>query len=235
MVGDDKIYLHIGHGGSDSGAVGLNTLEKDITLSVGLKVEKALVSAGFKVLLSRTTDVKNSGAPLKANDWGAQLVISIHCNSYTDSAANGTETLIYKRGGMAEQFANIVQPLLVEALGTKNRGVKVQNVEILRETKAPAVLLELGFITNAGDEKKLVDSACQQKIAQAVTKACLKFFGKEDTGMDYSDHWAKEYIERAKELGIMVGDTDGKFRPNDYLTRAEAAVIVCKIMDKIQK
>ena len=230
-----KIYLHIGHGGSDSGAVGQNSLEKDITLEIGLRAEAALVSAGFKVLMSRTTDVKNQNASASANSWGAQLVLSIHCNSYTDQSASGTETLIYGRGGTAEQFANILQRAAVKAMGTKDRGVKVQNVEILRNTTAPAALLECAFISNLSDEKKLMDAKYQQAIANAIVSACLEFFDKEaKSDMDYESHWAKEYIDRAIAYGIMVGDGDGSFRPNDNLTRAEAAVIVCKIMDKIE-
>lgn len=227
-----KIYLHIGHGGSDSGAVGKLSKEKDITLKIGTFTYYALLKQGFDVLMSRNSDVQNKDASKTANRWGAELVISIHCNSFTDTSASGTEVLVYKKGGRAEQFANIILPLSVEALGTKNRGVKEQNVEILRITDAPAVLLETAFISNIRDEQKLITTNYQQKTAEAIAKAVCKFYRKEYVAVDYQNHWAKEYIERVMDSKIMVGDGNGQFRPNDYLTRAEAAVIVCKLLEK---
>ena len=71
----------------------------------------------------------------------------------------------------------------------------------------------------------------QQKIAEAIAKAVCEYYGKEYVDMDYQGHWAEKYIERVMDEGIMVGDGDGNFRPDDNLTRAEAAVLVCKILD----
>lgn len=228
-----KIYLHIGHGGSDSGAVGSVAKEKDITLKIGTLTYYELIKQGYDVIMSRNSDVSNQNASKTANSWGAQLVISIHCNSYTDQSASGTEVLIYKRGGQAEKFASILLPYAVKALASKNRGVKEQNVEILRNTNAPAVLLETGFVSNKAEEFKLIDSVYQQKIAEAIAKAVCEYYGKEYVDMDYQGHWAEKYIERVMDEGIMVGDGDGNFRPDDNLTRAEAAVIICKILDLI--
>ena len=91
-----------------------------------------------------------------------------------------------------------MQRAAVKAMGTKDRGVKVQNVEILRNTAAPAALLECAFISNPGDEKKLMDAKYQQAVANAILSTCLEFFGEEaKSDMDYESHWAKEYIEKA--------------------------------------
>ena len=95
------------------------------------------------------------------------------------------------------------------------------------------MLLETGFISNKAEEFKLIDGAYQQRIAKAIAKAVCKYYGKEYVDMDYQGHWAKDYIERVMDAGIMVGDGSGNFRPDDNLTRAEAAVIICKILDLI--
>jgi N-acetylmuramoyl-L-alanine amidase len=187
--------------------------------------------------MSRTTDTNNGkGVAVKtANDWGADLVISVHCNSFTDTSVKGAETLVQGLGGKAEQFAGKVNLLVAEAMQTANRGVKVQNVEILRETNAPAVLIEIGFISNAEEESKLNNSTYQNRVAEAVTKACCEYFGvKEDKTMDYKGHWAQNSIDKVIAAKIMIGDGKGNFRPNDNLTRAEAATIIAKVVESIK-
>lgn len=102
--GDDympKIFIDAGHGGKDSGATNGNYFEKDIALKIALKLNEMLELKGFKTQLSRTTDVfvELNERAKKANQFNADIFVSIHLNSATNSSANGIETLVYKNQG----------------------------------------------------------------------------------------------------------------------------------------
>ena len=225
-----KIYLHIGHGGSDSGAVGKISNEKDITLKIGKLLLSELKQNGFDVDMSRTTDIKNVDAPLKANAFKSDIVISLHCNSADNLSASGVETLVYKLGGQAEKLAKKVNDKVVNALKTKNRGIKEQNVEILRETKAPAILVEMGFISNPQEEKKLNNAFFQKAIAKAICKGVLDYNGKEYKDMakldNKPDDYAKSAVEWALKNKILKGDDKGDLKLHQNITRQDMIVML---------
>ncbi len=177
-----KICIDPGHGGVDPGAIGPTGLrEKDVNLAVGLKLAELLKPIA-EVKLTRTTDIAVS---LKdraqiANSWGADYVISIHTNSFTDRKVGGVETWAYAPGGNGEKLAKAVQAELVKATGFANRGVKFNNAfAVLRDTKAPAILTESGFISNPPEEKLLNTDAFRAKIAKAIAQGVAKHLGKE--------------------------------------------------------
>ncbi len=242
-----KVYVDAGHGGTDCGAVGVGGIkEKDINLAVAKYLQTELKRQGFDVKMSRTTDTtKSLGARTsEANNWGADIVVSIHCNAFADSSANGTETYVYKYGYKSEMLANNVQINLVSTLGTKNRGVKEGNLAMVRDTIAPAILAELAFITNKTDCAKVDGANEQKKCAVCICKGICSFFGVTYKGEikvanktkfkdeDKMPKWAIDSIKKASDAGVMNGDADGNFRPMDNLTRAEAAVIVANLLNK---
>lgn len=242
-----KIYVDAGHGGTDSGAVGVNGIkEKDINLAVAKYLKTELERQDFDVMMSRTSDItkKLGERTLEANKWGADIVVSIHCNAFDDPSAHGTETYVYQYGFKSSMLANAVQINLALTLGTKNRGVKEGNLAMVRDTVAPAILVELAFITNKTDCAK-VDGANEQKnCAISICKAVCTYYGTTYKGetkvankTKFKDEakmskWAIDSIKKVSDAGIMNGDTDGNFRPKDTLTREEAAVIVAKLLDK---
>ncbi len=153
-----KIFINAGHGGSDPGAVSKKgTKEADITKKVSSLLACQLIQKGFNIeffqqdkTLSEISQVENSS--------NSDLFISIHCNSFTDSKANGIETLYYPTSTRGLRCAQIVQNELVEATTLKDRGVKARNdLHVLRKTKAVAILVELAFISNPEEEKLLLD------------------------------------------------------------------------------
>lgn len=233
-----KIYIDPGHGGSDPGAVGFGVREAAVNLIVAKLLQDELARQGHAVKMSRTEDTLKTLAVRcrEANTWGADIVISIHCNAWETEAAHGTGVYIYKKGGNAEKLAKKVQPLLVSALGTRDRSITEGNLAMVRDTKAPAILCELAFITNKADNAKLVSAAYQKKAAVAICKGVCSYLGtsyKEDT-MNYKDEkkipaWAKAAVERVTKKGLMQGDASGKFRPNDPVTRAELAVVLDRL------
>lgn len=242
-----KVYVDAGHGGSDPGAIGVSNIEEeDITLPVAKYLQTELERQGITVKMSRTTDTtkKVSERAKEANDWGADIVCSIHCNAYGKESAKGTEVLIYAKGGNAEKIAKNVYDNLLSCLKTEDRGIKERpDLGILRDTKAPAILCELAFITNKADKAKIDEANEQKSCAVAICKGICSYLGitykKEETKMatKFNDEakipaWALPSVKKAADAGIMLGDEKGNFNPNNNLTRAEAAVIVARLLEK---
>lgn len=176
-----KICIDPGHGGADPGAVGPTGLrEKDVNLAVGLKLAELLKPIA-EVKLTRTKDVAVSlkDRAAVANSWGADYFISCHANSFKDRKVGGVETWAYAKGGQGEKLAKAVQPELVKATGFANRGVKFNTAfAVLRNTAAPAILTESGFISNPNEEKLLKTSAFREKIAMAIAQGVANYTGK---------------------------------------------------------
>lgn len=240
-----RIVIDPGHGGSDPGAVGPNGLkEAHVNLAVALKVADKLRKAGVEVKLTRTSDVFIDLQPRCdiANSFDASYFVSIHCNSATNRSAKGTETYCYKFGGKGEILAKAIQAELIAATGRANRGVKMANYYVLRRTNMPAVLTELAFISNPEEERLLGNPDFQEKCATAIAKGVGKVIGiqiiQEVLGM-FKDvpksHWAANSIERLAQLGIIKGDAQGNFRPEDNITRAEVAALLDRILKLLGK
>ena len=165
----------------DTGAEGNGLREQDITFGIAEILKKLLVSAGHKVVMTRNsiTDIlgtsMNSSISTRVricNTNNCDYFVSIHCNSHT-SIASGTEVLIYGRGGQAEKFAEKVLKEIVTDLGTFNRGIKVQNVGVIRDTKCPAILVETAFINNPKEAELLKNN--QYEFAYAIYKGICKY------------------------------------------------------------
>ncbi|GAB6152860.1 hypothetical protein JCM17380_16100 [Desulfosporosinus burensis] len=173
-----------GHGGYDSGAVGNGLLEKDLALDICLKLRSILEYNGIKCVLTREGDYApgylstlNGDLSTRvkiAEEAKADLFISVHINA---GGGTGVEVLISGRGGRAETAANKVLPYLVQVGGWANRGVKTQNVLVLRETSMPAILTENGFIDNIKDIAKLKEPNFRQSLAFAHAKGICDFWG----------------------------------------------------------
>lgn len=149
-----KVFIDSGHGGNDPGACFENIKEKDINLEVGLMLGELLTKKGFTVDYSRTTDtfVSRTERANKSNNFGSHLFISIHCNAHSNRQVQGVETFYYMNSLKGKLLAGKIQRNIIDKnIYTKNRGVKPEDFCVLRKTKAVAVLVELGFITNRMD------------------------------------------------------------------------------------
>lgn len=154
-----KIFIDAGHNDSkcDTGATGNGLREQDITYNVSYKLADKLKAVGIDVMLSRknkdTILGTNTSTSLRtrsqmANQWGADLFISIHCNAYSDTSANGTEVYTYSETSKSYPLAENICNSLCKRLGTTNRGTKPASFAVLKQTNMPAMLIELAFITN---------------------------------------------------------------------------------------
>ena len=216
-----KILLDPGHGGRDSGATGGGLQEKDINLSVAQKLGVLLGRAGHRVNYSRGTDVYLSldARAKMANDWGADLFISIHVNSATNAAARGIETFHYPGAKVGKELAVLVQNQLI-ALGlytvpAHNRGVKEANFAVLRLTKMPAVLTELGFISNFDDVKLLASN--QDRYAEAIYRGIDRYFKNNRKIEDVIDLSVDQFIEK---VAGMIEETPKRILPSISIAQA---------------
>lgn len=198
-----SIMLDAGHGGRDPGAVYNGRQEKDDTLRLTLAVGKILEDNGIDVQYTRTTDVFESPfeKAMEANNAGVDFFVSIHRNSFpTDNVVSGVESLVYSKEGIKLQMAENINAQL-EAVGFVNLGVKERpNLVVLRRTKMPAVLVEVGFI-NSNTDNQLFDNNFDA-IAQAIASGIL-------------DTLETDHIIPAKGYSVQVG----AFRNPTYANR----------------
>lgn len=173
------IVLDPGHGNGsrrlavyDPGASYEGMQEADYVLALALDVAAQIQARGAEVKLTRrtTADVAPLGERInRARRWGATRFLSIHCNAAMNPSATGTETLYEK--AHAKDFATDVQRVAVHALGLRDRGVKQTEGLAVLEFERPAVLLEVGFLSNLADRQVLRDPV--RRLALVVGLADL--------------------------------------------------------------
>ncbi|WP_372010269.1 N-acetylmuramoyl-L-alanine amidase [Paenibacillus chitinolyticus] len=173
-----KIVIDPGHGGKDPGAAGVSgKQEKAYTLALSKKVfDQLRQDPAFDVVMTRTDDtfVELGDRAQIANELGADAFISIHGNTYKDPDVSGTETFYYADDSSA--LAHKVHEQLVKTTGFKDRGVKKEGWQVLRDSKHPAVLLEVGYLTNPDNETDMLNEARQIRTAEAIANGIKKYF-----------------------------------------------------------
>ena len=220
-----SIMLDAGHGGRDPGAVYNGRQEKDDTLRLTLAVGEILQNHDIDVEYTRTTDVYESPyeKAMEANNAGVDFFISIHRNSFpTDNVESGVESLVYDLSGIKLEMAENINEQL-EAVGFVNLGVKARpNLVVLRRTKMPAVLVEVGFINSNTDNQLFDDNF--DAIAQAIASGILDTLEMDQVidppgykvqvgafrNPTYANRLLNELLEQ--DFPASIVDTDGFFR-----------------------
>ncbi len=159
-----KIYIDQGHNpvNPNAGAEGNGLREQDLTYRIGQDLAELLRRSGnYEVRLSRpspSTQIGTSNTSSlrqrvnDANSWGADYFISLHTNASDNSSATGVEAYAYARNTRGYNLGEDIVENLAEATGLRNRGIKVRSgLYVLKNTNMPAVLVEMGFITNPRD------------------------------------------------------------------------------------
>lgn len=174
-----RIVIDAGHGNQDPGAIGpTGKKEKDFNLTMAIKLDAILKgNPDLQVNLTRRTDVflELKQRVKVANDMPADLFISIHANASNSATSNGVET--YYNRTTSKPLAGIIHKHMAPATGFKDRGIAYGNFAVIRDTKMDAVLLEVGFISNPEEEKKLFDSDFQNRVALAVAQGICEYLG----------------------------------------------------------
>ena len=182
------IVLDPGHGGRDSGSVSKSrTLsEKDVVLSIGLKTRDILEKAGYKVIMTRDDDtfIDLSERPAMANRAGADLFVSIHCDSVVSTEPHGTGTFyyapettpaLYAQEYQRSLLADLLQKAMLEKCGRTDRSTRQANYAVLRESNMPSALVETAFISNTEEAQLLASADFQNKAAQAIAEGIQKY------------------------------------------------------------
>jgi N-acetylmuramoyl-L-alanine amidase len=171
------VMIDAGHGGKDPGAISpKGHFEKDFTLILANKVNDLLQREPMIIpILSRTDDTAST--PLQratlANESKVDLLISLHANTFKQSSVRGTETFYWTDD--SKSLAMILHKHVLAAFGSIDRKVRKERFVILRETTMPAALLEVGYMTNAMDESKLLDEQVQNQVAEAIVIAIKEY------------------------------------------------------------
>lgn len=172
-----RIAIDPGHGGSDPGAIGVSgAYEKEFNLSLAQVIYEALeADPMFEPYMTRENDeyIGLNERAAMANAWNADALISIHANTYTDSTVTGTETIYRQEGSKA--LAEIIQRHLTQDFGLRDRGIKQERMHVLSTAKMPAVLIELGYLTNAQEENRLRSKEGQELAARAIINGLKEF------------------------------------------------------------
>ena len=174
-----KIVIDAGHGGRDVGAVGKRSTEANNVLKVALAMKPMLERSGHKVILTRSTNVFLSLYQRSkiSNDHRADIFISLHNNSASNNSATGFETFIFN-GNVSNNTKRLQREIhthLINGLKLRDRGMKRANFAVLRQTYAPAVLIEYAFINNPSDEQILINDV--NKLAQLTVNGINAYFG----------------------------------------------------------
>ena len=184
------IVIDIGHGGNDPGKVGINSgLEKDINLAVGLCLKEYLSAAGYRVTLTRETDVSLADTDASnqklsdfhnrtrfINDQAPSAVISIHQNSYPQETVKGTQ--VFHSGSTESAYlASCIQEQCRRILDPDNHRQIKKNTDyyLFRHVTSPIVIVECGFLSNYKEANLLITEDYQQKIAWAISMGTIQF------------------------------------------------------------
>jgi N-acetylmuramoyl-L-alanine amidase len=165
------VVIDAGHGGFDRGGIPRQQVpEKTMTLDVALRLRSILEKAGYRVVMTRDSDVF---VPLPtrvaiANSYSNAIFVCIHFNSANRSGANGIETYFYSRDSLA--LASAIHYNLVGNMSTPNRGVRRRGYYVLRKTRIPAVLVECGFLTNPTEARNTENSVYRQNLAANIAR-----------------------------------------------------------------
>ena len=183
-----KIYIDQGHNpvNPNAGSEGNGLREQDIVYRIGKELEALLDADGdFDVRVSRPSEDTllgtSNASSLRlrvedANNWGADYFLSLHTNASVNTEASGSEAFVYSRNGEAYILSEIILSKLNAFTRLRNRGVKIRpSLYVLRRTRMPAALIELGFITNYNDA--LLMSREPGLFAEAIYEALLEYFG----------------------------------------------------------
>ncbi len=195
ISGKIRIYIDQGHnptGSHNSGAEGNGLYEQDITFLIGYMLAELLEKdARFEVCLSRPTEDTVLGTDNDASldarvqgaaDWGADYFISLHTNAAESVDASGIEVLVASEGGVSYAFGSKLLAGVLASTGLTDRGMKLRpELRVLKNTTMPAALVEMGFITNAGDAALL--SEHPERFARGIYEGILAYFGLPSYGV----------------------------------------------------
>ena len=226
----NKVFIGVGHGGADSGAVANGFKEKDLNLDIGLACFNELMRHGVNVLMSRTKDVADTlDEEIKeCNKFNPDLAIDIHNNA---GGGDGVEAFYHYKGGKSKTLADNVLCEIVN-IGQNSRGAKIRkNAQgkdyygFIRQTVAPAVIIECAFVDNAKDMQIIDTLSERQAMGKAIAKGILKTLG-----INYIAEPVKNDADQKTLYRVQVGAYSVKANAekikNELISKGYSAIIV---------
>lgn len=172
-----KIILDAGHGGADGGTEKQAAVEKDINFAIVLEMKELLENKGIRVALTRDRDVFMSleDRVRAAEEEGADLFLSVHCNYYEkDSSISGLECYYCKGASEGRYYAEKIITEIEERGNIVSRNAKPANYYVLKNTGIPAVLVEVGYLSNDNERRNLITEEYQGRIAIELVEGVMK-------------------------------------------------------------
>lgn len=184
------IVIDPGHGGIDPGSIGYKTKvkESDLNLKLSKMLAQKLEDAGINVVMTRTDEnalAEGSGKSFKKKDMELRkeiikrvrpnMVISLHHNSYTNHSLRGAQVFYDKTSDISKQIADCIQNEFIDGLEKSSKSTSPGDYYMLKCTYAPSVIVECGFLSNAEEEKLLLNSSYQEKIVDCVYRGIINF------------------------------------------------------------
>lgn len=195
------ILIDPGHGGRDPGKVGIgNILEKDINLSVALKLKNLLEQNDIKVIMTREDDIglySDSDGSKKRADMNkrvemiksskADLAISIHQNSFGEEYVQGAQVFYYTNSEPGKRMAQIIQKQIKKTIGDGNHRVEKSNNNyfLLKQSVCPIVIVECGYLTNQKEAALLKDENYQEKMAWGIHLGIMQYLNEAGINVNY--------------------------------------------------
>ena len=177
-----KIFINPGHGDKlngtyDPGAIGATGLhEAKVNEVIGCILESKLIKAGIDTYYYQSGDLE--AITTRANIWKADYFVSIHANAFSDRKAQGIETWYYSDSPRGQNLAQSIQTSLVKSLGRVDRGIKATtSFYVIRNTAMPAVLAEIGFISNPAEEALMMIEEWWEDAAEALARGICSYVG----------------------------------------------------------
>lgn len=192
-----NIILDPGHGGVDPGALSGEVKEKDIVLDVVVRMAKYLEGQGYDVALTRNSDIDLGGELFRGRHRRdletrmevinrGKVAVSIHCNVMDDSSQRGAVVFYQKNSEAGKRLASsLLTELNKVQLLNDNRPLPRENLFLLRTSKIPTVIVELGFLSNTEDKIKLQDVGFRQQLAEAISQGIMNYIQVEEEQVQY--------------------------------------------------
>ena len=172
------IVIDAGHGGKDPGANRDDAIEKEITLEVAKITKTLLEESDYKVGMTRESDdyIELGNRSKIANERNAKVFVSIHCNSSEDAEGKGIETYYTEQKGLEDEvLAEMIQESLIKQTDANDRGIKGANYTVIVRSSMPAVLVEVGFLTDTEENELLQNEEYQRKLAKGISEGIKKY------------------------------------------------------------
>lgn len=176
------IALDPGHGGEDLGMNGAGAYEKEIDFQICSKLKIMLESQGYQVVLTREDDsrVSKEDRVSAANDSQADLLVSVHCGySEEDASLSGALSSYKSKSKESKALAENIQEQLVSESGVTDGGVHKQDFTILESAQMPAVLVEVGYLSNDAEAVNLTEDVYQNDLAKGIAKGIILSLNRE--------------------------------------------------------